>query len=155
MGSKYGLLKLFKKFLNRLFAEMFLDSEIAKKFQCGSTKTSFVTVYILAPFLHSFLLQKISSSPQQVVSFDEFLNNSVQKRPMDSLICYCGKDMDRVCTYYMESEFMARSTPVDVREIFQNRIFEGDESKAMQVSFDGPNVNLTILKEYITLLEEK
>ena len=55
MGSKYGLLKLFKKFLNRLFAEMFLDSEIAKNFQYGSTKASFVTVYILAPFLHSFL----------------------------------------------------------------------------------------------------
>ena len=57
MGSKYGLLKLFKKFLNRLFAEMLLDSEIAKNFQCGSTKVSFVTVCILAPFLHSFLLQ--------------------------------------------------------------------------------------------------
>ena len=70
---------------------------------------------------------------------------------MDSLICYCGKDMDRVCTYYME--FMARSTAVDVLEIFQNRIFEGDESRAMQVSFDGSNVNLTILKEYITMLE--
>ena len=155
MGSKYGLLKLFKKFLNRLFAEMFLDSETAKNFQCGSTKASFVTVYILAPFLHSFLLQKISSSPQQVVSFDEFLNNSVQKRPMDSLICYCGKDMDRVCTCYMESEFLAPSTTVDVLEIFQNRIFEVDESKVMQVSFDGPNVNLTILKEHITMVEEE
>ena len=155
IGSKYGLLKLFKKFLNRLFAEMFLDSEIAKNFQCGSTKVSFVTVCILAPFLHSFLLQKISSSPQQVVSFDEFLNNSVQKRPMDSLICYFGKDMDRVCTCYVESEFMARSTAVDVLEIFQDRIFEIDESKVMQVSFDGPNVNLTILKEYITMVEEK
>ena len=133
---------------------MFLDSEIAKNFQCGSTKVSFVTVCILAPFLHSFLLQKISSSPQQVVSFDEFLNNSVQKRPMDSLICYCGKDMDRVCTCYMESEFLARSTTVDVLEICQNRIFEVDESKVMQVSFDGPNVNLTILKEHITMVEE-
>ena len=63
--------------------------------------------------------------------------------------------MDRVCTCYVESEFMARSTAVDVLEIFQDRIFEIDESKVMQVSFDGPNVNLTILKEYITMVEEK
>ena len=50
---------------------------------------------------------------------------------------------------------MARSTAVDVLEILQDRIFEIDESKVMQVSFDGPNVNLTILKEYITMVEEK
>ena len=50
---------------------------------------------------------------------------------------------------------MARSTADDVLEIFQNRIFEVDDSKVMQVSFDGTNVNLTFLKEYISMREEK
>ena len=68
--------------VNGLFAAMFPDSKIAKNFQCGSTKTSYVTTYGLAPYFHSLLLQKISSLPHQVVSFDESLNDSVQKGQM-------------------------------------------------------------------------
>ena len=75
---------------------MFPDCEIAKNFQCGSTKPNFVTIYGLAPYFHSFLFQKISSSPHQVVSFDESLNNSVQKGQMDLLKRYWGKDTDVV-----------------------------------------------------------
>ena len=109
---------------------MFPDSEIAKNFQRGSTKASYVTTYGLAPYFHSLLLQKISSLPHQVVSFDESLNNSFQKGQMDLLICYWDSDTDRVCTHYMGSEFMGRSTADDVLETFQNGISEVDESKS-------------------------
>ena len=60
--------------VNGLLAGMFPDSEIVKNFQCGSTKASYVTTYGLVPYFHSLLLQKISSSLHQVVSFLESLN---------------------------------------------------------------------------------
>ena len=63
--------------VNGLFAAMSPDSEIAKNFQCDSTKVSYITTYGLASFSRNLLLQKISSSPHQEVSFDESLNNSV------------------------------------------------------------------------------
>ena len=56
---------------------------------------------------------------------------------------------------YMGSEFIGRSTTDDVLETFQNRISKVDESKVMQVSSDGPNVNLAFLKKYASLREEK
>ena len=112
------------------------------------------TTYSLAPFLHSLLLQKISL-PHQVVSFDESLNNSVQAEQMDLLICYWDNDADRVCTCCMGSEFMGCSTTDNVHETFQNGISEVDESQVMQVSFDGPNVNLTFFKKYASMEEEK
>ena len=133
---------------------MFLDSEIAKNLQCGSNKASYVTACGFAPYFFSFLLQKISSSSHQVVSFDESLNNSVQKE-IDLLIWDWDNDTDRVCTPYMGSEFMGRLTADDVLETFQNGISEVGESKLKQVSSDGPNVNLAFLKKYASVLEEK
>ena len=78
--------------VNGLFAAMLPGSEIAENFQCGSTKASYVLTYGLASYHHSF------SSPNQVVSFNESLNNSVQKEQMDLLICYWDNDTDRLCT---------------------------------------------------------
>ena len=77
---------------------MFTDSAIAKNFQCSSTKATYVTNYGPDPCFYNLLLQNISSSPHQVVSFDEFLNNSVQKGQMDLLIHYWDNDADRLCT---------------------------------------------------------
>ena len=74
---------------------------------------------------------------------------------MDLLIRYWDNDTDSVCTFYMGSEFMGCSTADDVLETFQNGISEVDESKVMQVSSDGPNVNLAFLKKYASVREEK
>ena len=46
------------------------------------------------------------------------------------------------CVPVMGSEFMGHSTADDVLETFQNEIFETDKSRVMQVSSDGPDVNL-------------
>ena len=141
--------------VNGLFTAMFPDSEIAKSFQYSPTKASYVTTYSLAPYFHSLLLQKISFSPRQVVSFDESLNYSVQKPKMDLLIRYRDNDRDRVCSHYMGSEFMGRSTADDVLETFQNGTSEVNKSKVMLVSYDGPNVYLAFLKKYASVREEK
>ena len=56
---------------------------------------SYVTTYGLTSFFHSLLLQNISS-PHQVVSFDESLNNSVQKGQIDLLMRCWDNDTDSV-----------------------------------------------------------
>ena len=55
----------------------------------------------------------------------------------------------------MGSVFTGCSTTDNVHETFQNGISEVDESQVMQVSFDGPNVNLTFFKKYASMEEEK
>ena len=134
---------------------MFPDGGMAKILQCGSTKASYVTTFDLTPYFHSLLLLNISSSPHQVVSIDESLNNSVQERQMALLIRYWDNNTDIVCTCYMESKFIGSSTAEHILETFQNKISKVDESKFMQVSFDGPNANLAFLKKYISLREKK
>ena len=74
---------------------------------------------------------------------------------MDLLIHYWDNDRDRVCSYYMGSEFMGRSTADDVLETFQNGTSEVNKSKVMLVSYDGPNVYLAFLKKYASVREEK
>ena len=140
--------------VNGLFAAVSPDSKIAKNFQRSSTKASYVATYGLAPYFHSLLLQMISSSPHPVVSFGKSLNNSVQTGQMDLLIRYQDDDTNRVCTCYIRSEFMVRSTTDDVLENFQNGISEADESKVSQVLSNGPNVNLSFLKNYASVREE-
>ena len=49
---------------------------------------------------------------------------------MDLLIHFQDNDMDRVCTCYMESEFMGCSTAGNVLETFQIGISEVHESKS-------------------------
>ena len=116
---------------------------------------SYVTTCALTSFFHSLLLQNISS-PHQVVSFDESLNNSVQKRQIDLLMRCWDNDTDRKCTHYMGSEFMGCSNTDNVLENFQNGISEVNEScNVMQVSSDGSNVNLAFLKKYASMRKEK
>ena len=63
--------------------------------------------------------------------------------------------MQAVCTCYMGFEYMGCSVACNFLETFQNEISKVDESKVMQVSSDGPNVNLAFLKKYASLWEEK
>ena len=48
---------------------------------------------------------------------------------------------------------MGRSTADDVLETFRNGISDSDESKIMQVSSDGPHVNLPFLRKYACVRE--
>ena len=63
--------------------------------------------------------------------------------------------MQTVCTCYMGFEYMGCSVACNFLETFQNEISKVDESKVMQASSDGPNVNLAFLKKYASLWEEK
>ena len=151
MASKYGLLKVFKEFFIK--CQRIICSSVPRQQNCQEL-SSYVATYGLAPYFHSLLLQLISSSPHPVVSFGKSLNNSIQTGQMDLLIRYQDDDTNRVCTCYIRSEFMVRSTTDNVLENFQNGISEVDESKVIQVLSNGPNVNLSFLKNYASVQVE-
>ena len=50
--AKHNLAFLNSDHANKLFKEMFPDSEIAKKFACGRTKTTAIVKDALAPHFH-------------------------------------------------------------------------------------------------------
>ena len=129
----------------KLFSAMFPDSDIAKSFQCGRTKAGYVATYGLAPYFQNELLSTLSTVPYYTVSFDESLNPIFQKGQMDLLARFWDDKADMVRTRYLKSEFMVRSTANDVLQTFLSGISDIDKSKILQVSSDGPNVNLLFL----------
>lgn len=139
----------------KLFATMFPDSDIAKAFQCGRTKAGYMSHFGLAPYFHSLLLSKITTVPYYTVSFDESLNVVVQKGQMDLLIRFWDTDINRVSTRYLGSEFMGRSTADDILKTFDQGVSDLHKPKLLQVSSDGPNVNLKFLKSLAKQREEE
>ena len=53
------------------------------------------------------------------------------------------------------SEFMGRSSTEDVLKTFLTGVKDVDQSKILQVAFDGPSVNLLFLKNLAEYYEEK
>ena len=51
---------------DKLFAKMFPDSQIAKQFQCGKTKCSYISNFDLAPYFKGKLMKKTASSRYKV-----------------------------------------------------------------------------------------
>jgi hypothetical protein len=129
----------------KLFRSMFPDSDIAKSFQCGPTKAGYVATFGLSIYFQNLLLSTLSTVPYYTVSFDESLNPIFQKGQMDLLVRFWDDKADMVSTRYLKSEFMGRATAVDVLQTFSSGISDIDKSKILQVSSDGPNVNLLFL----------
>ncbi len=119
---------------------MFPDSDIASSFQCGETKSSYLTVFGIAPFCNSLLMDRIRSLKDGCVLLsDECLNRKTQTKQMDIHLRFW--DNNAVVTCYFTSEFMGHATAEDMVEVFHKSI-EGLNYKGLaQLSMDGPNVN--------------
>lgn len=136
-----------------LFTNMFTDSEIAKKCTLGRTKMSYIICYGLAPFFQQSL-QKSVSNKKFVVCFDEALNRISQKCQMDLIIRYWCDSTNRVSTRYWNSVFLRRTTAQELFENFKEVLSSLDIQLLLQISMDGPNVNLKFLKNVKELLSE-
>ena len=60
--AKHNLAFLNSDHANKLFKEMFPDSEIAKKFACGRTKTTAIVKDALAPHFHKKMVNHLSNT---------------------------------------------------------------------------------------------
>ena len=128
-----------------LFSSMFPDSAIAKQFKMGKTKTNYVICYGLAPYFKENLLCELRKASFLVTSFDESFNKVIKKGQMDVLVRFWNTKDNKVNTRYVNSVFMGKAAATDVLEKFEAASDVLMKDKFVQVSSDGPNVNLKLL----------
>ena len=117
-----------------LFCSMFPDSRIAKEFSCGRTKFSYIVNY------------ELKEASNFVALFDESYNYVTKKSQMDVHIRFWDKTTNKVLTRYFTSKFLGKTSAKDLMDSFISGISGLDKSKLIQVSSNGPNVNLALLK---------
>jgi hypothetical protein len=128
----------------QLFKAMFPDSNIAASFTCGETKARYLCTFGLGPYFSSQLLQKAKSANSYVLLFDETLNKHLQEKQMDIYIRIWEKDC--ISTKYLDSKFMGHATSDIMLEELTTTVTSLGYSKLLQLSMDGPNVNLKLEK---------
>lgn len=134
-------------------AQQFPDSAIAKQYTFGETKCMYTLNYGIVPYCQKLLRERIHGEPY-VLMFDESPNKRLQKKQMDILIRFwdCGHIKSR----FMQSTFMGHGRAVDLLKELQGSIESLllDPKDLLQLSMDGPNVNLSLQEKMNTFLQE-
>ncbi|KAL3216920.1 hypothetical protein MRX96_032708 [Rhipicephalus microplus] len=131
---------------------MFPDSEIAKAFSCSERKSAYVVCHGLRPFFLSCLQRELEQSDGYTVLFDESLNEYLQRKQIDIHVRYWSTMPERVTTRFYTSVFMGHSTAEDLQEKLLGALEDLPLARAVQLSMDGPNVNLKCfrgMQEYL------
>ncbi|XP_049267935.1 uncharacterized protein LOC125756916 [Rhipicephalus sanguineus] len=129
-----------------LFPIMFPTCDVAKKMQLVKDKTGYTICYGIAPYFRNGLLSKLHGVPHVVVAFDEFLNKIAQKEQMNVLIRFWDPADGVVKTRYLTSCFLGHTCAEDLAAAFKKATENIEPAKILQLSMDGPNVNLKLLK---------
>ena len=109
-----------KKFL--LFERMFPDSTIAKNSSMQRTKFTYTVNFGLAPFFFSDLLEKVKTSPIFAISFDESLNDELEKVQMDFIVRFWNQVTKRIETRYFGSEFLHYTNAKALKQSFDKAL---------------------------------
>ena len=139
--------------LAKRHSHLFLDSSIAQKFPFGKTKASCNITHCLAPYFHNLVYNSVLQSDHIVAWFDESLNEVVQKCQMDLCVRYWDVNKSWAATRYFDSSFLGYATANDLQSSFTSLLNDQILLKIVQVSMDGPNVNLKFLDQLINQLE--
>ena len=119
---------------------MFRDSTVAKKYQCGPSKCSYLIKFGLAVYFEEELLAKVRKSAY-VVAFDESLNKKLQEEQMDLMLRFWDNELNKVVSRYFCSQFMGHTRAVALLENFKAGLVKLDPKYLLQVSMDGPTTN--------------
>ena len=127
---------------NQLFRKMFYDSGIAKEFRCHETKCSYITNFALAPYVSDIISEQMRKCNTFVICFDESLNPYIHKKQMDFHVRMWvqNKDKKYISMRYLTSKFLGKAAAIDLENSF--KALEISLAGMIQVSMDGPNVNL-------------
>nr|XP_042905445.1 uncharacterized protein LOC122270779 [Parasteatoda tepidariorum] len=130
-----------------LFQLLFPDSEIAKSIKLKKSKIAYSILYGIAPYFKTELITNISKCEFFTVGFDESLNKVSQKTQMDINVRFWCNEQELVCTRYLTSAFLSRTTADEIRRNFKEALSILNISKMVQISMDGPNVNHKFFKD--------
>ena len=137
------------KDLNATFCEMFPDSMVVSQFQLGPDKLKYFTNWGVAPYIRQLLLNELDSASFTAVSFDESLNKLTQTCQMDLIVRYWHEADQQVKVRYWDSKFLGHSAHQDLLSHFNQSIDKIDLSKVVQISMDGPVVNLKFFEKLV------
>ncbi|XP_049270810.1 uncharacterized protein LOC125758087 [Rhipicephalus sanguineus] len=138
---------------SELFRKMFPDSEVAKAFTCGEKKCAYLACHGLGPFFLSSVHRAIEKCDCYVVLFDESANDYLHQKQMDVHIRYWDASQ-RITTRYLTSVFMGHATADDIEDELLKALEPLPLAKILQVSMDGPNVNLKFFRSFQKHLHE-
>lgn len=65
---------------------------------------------------------------------------------MDLIVSFWSKSLNQVCTRYLNSVFLGHARASDLIEKFREGVSDLDLNKLLQISMDGPSVNLKFLR---------
>lgn len=130
-----------------IICRMFKDSELAKKLQLSKSKASYVTVYGIAHYFQQQILSSINSCDKIVIGFDESINQLNKKQQMDFSFRFWNNDANEVNTRYYTSAFLGHCKAADLIRAFSDNIPNEMMNKVIQISMDGPNVNVKFHKD--------
>ena len=139
---------------SKIYAALFPDSERAKNYQNGETKTKYFVQFGIVPYIKEMLIFLILIKPFFFL-FDETINSQVQKQ-YDMYIRYWSKCQKEVVTAYCGSLFIGHCDSKQLVEHYYE--FEHNtklNSKyLLHLGMDGPNVNKKFECELATALNE-
>ena len=115
------------------------------KLQMQPTNVGYMIQYGLYPYFQQQLINEVNASIFASLSYDECLNKKTQDCQLDIQIRFWGGN-ERVVTRYWDSKFLGHTTARDLERVFEESIQGLDPRKFTQISMDGPNVNLLLLK---------
>ena len=129
-----------------LLRAMFPDCKIAERMQLGLKELKCVVNYGIAPYAKDLLTSRVISTGWFVVPFDESLNDVAQKCEMGICIRFWNKETSQVEDQYWDSKFLGHTAHRKLLVSLQESLKDFDMIKMVQLSIDGPNVNLKLLK---------
>ena len=128
------------------FEVMFPDSKIASQMELGRIKLMYIENFGMAPYFREILKNETVNSGWYTISFDASLIKVVQECEMDIIIRFWDNLSNKVQVRFWNSMFFGHSTSADLLKHFADGLSGLDPSKNLQISVDGPNVNLKFLK---------
>ena len=101
----------------------------------------------IAPYVKDILRDDVRKSDLYIVSFDESMNDIIQTSEMDIFLRFWNDEANKVEDRYWDSEFLGHTTRQDLHDSLQEGLRLFDMEKMVQLSMDGPNVNLKLLQK--------
>ena len=129
-----------------LFTTTFPDSGIAKNFSCGQAKCGLIVKFGIPPYFVELFNSQMEDVEYFVALFEESFNCVAKKTQTDLHIRFWYFNKDVVATRYYSSEFLGTSSANGICSHFERCLDPLEKEKLLQVSSDGPNVNLLLLK---------
>jgi len=126
---------------------LFSGSEIANKFSLGRDKSICIICYGLASFFKEKIVSSINKCEDFACCFDESLNVVTQQGQSDLILRFWDDQKQEVSTRYFNSTFLGRATASHLSTAFKSGLKELPLFKLLQMSMNGPSVNLKFYSE--------